>query len=245
MPIIQMSRLITFLMLMLAAITANAQATMTPEAAQVQLKEQLKVLKDQMRVTRDKMREETRQLNKINREIERARAQQVKDKLGAKRAKQTGKTYVAKPFTSTLLTTAQPPVAVEQSAPVATKPQKPADSQKPAAQKTKDEKPKVEKPKVEKPKEEKPLKEKEIKVKGPKVKEEKLKEEKVKEEKPKVAKEEKTKEPKPAKEVKTSVRRKRELKSDPDEEFLKAQKAAEEADKAAEKAERKAEKNKK
>lgn len=240
MPIIQMSRLITFLILMLAAITANAQATMTPEAAQVQLKEQLKVLKDQMRVTRDKMREETRQLNKINREIERARAQQAKDKLGAKRAKQTGKTYVAKPFTSTLLTTAQPPVAVEQSAPVATKPQKPADSQKPAAQKTKDEK-----PKVEKPKEEKPLKEKEIKVKEPKVKEEKVKEEKVKEEKPKVAKEEKTKEPKPAKEVKTSVRRKRELKSDPDEEFLKAQKAAEEADKAAEKAERKAEKNKK
>lgn len=240
MPIIQMSRLITFLMLMLAAITANAQATMTPEAAQVQLKEQLKVLKDQMRVTRDKMREETRQLNKINREIERARAQQTKDKLGAKRAKQTGKTYVAKPFTSTLLTTAQPPVAVEQSAPVATKPQKPADSQKPAAQKTKEEK-----PKVEKPKEEKPLKEKEIKVKEPKVKEEKVKEEKVKEEKPKVAKEEKAKEPKPAKEVKTSVRRKRELKSDPDEEFLKAQKAAEEADKAAEKAERKAEKNKK
>ena len=225
---------------MLAAITANAQATMTPEAAQVQLKEQLKVLKDQMRVTRDKMREETRQLNKINREIERARAQQAKDKLGAKRAKQTGKTYVAKPFTSTLLTTAQPPVAVEQSAPVATKPQKPADSQKPAAQKTKEEK-----PKVEKPKEEKPLKEKEIKVKEPKVKEEKVKEEKVKEEKPKVAKEEKAKEPKPAKEVKTSVRRKRELKSDPDEEFLKAQKAAEEADKAAEKAERKAEKNKK
>lgn len=225
---------------MLAAITANAQATMTPEAAQVQLKEQLKVLKDQMRVTRDKMREETRQLNKINREIERARAQQVKDKLGAKRAKQTGKTYVAKPFTSTLLTTAQPPFAVEQSAPVATKPQKPADSQKPAAQKTKEEK-----PKVEKPKEEKPLKEKEIKVKEPKVKEEKVKEEKVKEEKPKVAKEEKAKEPKPAKEVKTSVRRKRELKSDPDEEFLKAQKAAEEADKAAEKAERKAEKNKK
>lgn len=225
---------------MLAAITANAQATMTPEAAQVQLKEQLKVLKDQMRVTRDKMREETRQLNKINREIERARAQQAKDKLGAKRAKQTGKTYVAKPFTSTLLTTAQPPVAVEQSAPVATKPQKPADSQKPAAQKTKEEK-----PKVEKPKEEKPLKEKEIKVKEPKVKEEKVREEKVKEEKPKVAKEEKAKEPKPAKEVKTSVRRKRELKSDPDEEFLKAQKAAEEADKAAEKAERKAEKNKK
>ena len=236
----QISKITTSLILMLAAITANAQATMTPEAAQVQLKEQLKVLKDQLRVTRDKMREETRQLNKINREIERARAQQAKDKLGAKRAKQTGKTYVAKPFTSTLLTTAQPPVAVEQSAPVATKPQKPADSQKPAAQKTKEEK-----PKVEKPKEEKPLKEKEIKVKEPKVKEEKLKEEKVKEEKPKVAKEEKAKEPKPAKEVKTSVRRKRELKSDPDEEFLKAQKAAEEADKAAEKAERKAEKNKK
>lgn len=236
----QISKITTSIILMLAAITANAQATMTPEAAQVQLKEQLKVLKDQMRVTRDKMREETRQLNKINREIERARAQQAKDKLGAKRAKQTGKTYVAKPFTSTLLTTAQPPVAVEQSAPVATKPQKPADSQKPAAQKTKEEK-----PKVEKPKEEKPLKEKEIKVKEPKVKEEKLKEEKVKEEKPKVAKEEKAKEPKPAKEVKTSVRRKRELKSDPDEEFLKAQKAAEEADKAAEKAERKAEKNKK
>ena len=92
-----MKPIILSLLLILTIPTMAQTRVMTPnDSIQQELKARIKTAKDKARASRTQLKEDEREVNRLNRELERARRQAQKDKLAMRKAKQTGKTYTPK-----------------------------------------------------------------------------------------------------------------------------------------------------
>ena len=207
---VNMKPIILILFSLLLAFPCLTKAQTRPlthnDSVQLELKERIKTAKQKARASRTQLKEDEREVTRLTRELERARRQAQKDKLAARKAKLKGKEYASKPVKVQM---ENPKTVVAQRRAEAAAARAAKEAKAKSAQEEREARAKVVREERQaKAKAAQAAKEAETKVKPAKVKEEKPA--KVKKEKPAAAKK-KT-------EVKVSVRRKRDMKEDEEDE---------------------------